>query len=185
MAYDIVTIEPTVNATAYTAGDVFFGMTAFNLPARSCKLINAFLEVHATGVADEESLSVMFFQDNTGGPLSGATGGINSDADITESNFILNKYVGTISMVSDAAQQVVDIVNTVGFYHGASVISTKDSANSNIHDIRMILKAGADKDPSDTPSTNRHIMYVSGLVNSGTPNLAASPTVKLHLHLEY
>ena len=40
MAYDIITVNPTLSTATTQAGDVLFLSTAVKLPSRACKLFN-------------------------------------------------------------------------------------------------------------------------------------------------
>jgi len=187
MAFDIITIEPTVNATAYAVRDVFFDMTSFNLPARACKLVNAFLEIPDTGLVDGETLSVLFFQDNAGGNL--ASGGINTTANISVANFTLNKYIGTIAMFCEENQQHPSAIDNMGFFHGTSIVSsvgldsgdTATRRDQSLSDVSMLLKANKNVSTSD----HRHQMFVAAVTGIGTIDLSSATSCKLHLHVEY
>jgi len=187
MAFDIITVQPTINAGAYTERDVFFDITSFNLPARSCKLVNAFIEVPDSGLADGETLHVLFFQDNAGGNL--ASSGINNTANISIANFTLNKYIGTIAMFCEENQQHPSAIDNMGFFHGASAVSSVglDSGDAatrrdqSLSDVSLILKANKDVSTSD----HRYQIFVAAVTGIGTIDLASATSCKLHLHVEY
>ena len=101
MAFDHIEITLTVDGNAaHQFGDVVFQMTEFPLPARACKIINAFYFAEGTA-SDNCIIKCMFFKSNDGGEL----GSLNGDADISAANFKLNKCVGEISLIQDTGER--------------------------------------------------------------------------------
>jgi len=177
MALDIIEIDVTVDGDlAHGVGDVVFQMTEFPLPARACKIINAFLFSEGTALS-EAVLKCMFFKSNDGGEL----GDLNGDADISAANFKLNKCVGEISLISDTGgtNQDVDKINNMLMYQMHNGVSSDTVGGDGGGTFNLVLKGSEDTSFS-------HGMYVSGVQATGNQDFVADQTdVKLVLHVEY
>ena len=184
MALDIIEIDLTVDGdAAHAAGDVVFELTEFSLPARACKIINAFYQFTGTAIS-ECALRCLFFQSNDGGSLT-VDGTLNTTADITSSNFKLNNYIGHITLLNDAGglggTSNVDYIDNMVIYAMAS-----SNIPSDVNGIpgggttNTVLKQGS----GDTSFS--HGMYVAGVQITGAQDYVGDQTdAKLILHVEY
>ena len=177
MPFDIIEIDLTVDGdAAYAVGDVVFALTEFPLPARSCKIIHAFLFAEGTAINDG-LLKCMFFKSNNGGEL----GSLNGDANISAANFKLNKCVGEISLLQDngTTTQDIDKINNIVMYEMHKGVLADTSGRGGGGNMSLVLKGVEDTSFS-------HGMYVSGIQVSGAQDYGADQTdVKLILHVEY
>lgn len=178
MAYDIITIEPTVSDVAHGTGDVIFNLTEVVLPARACKLVNWSMEVNvaATG-ADNCKQAMMFFQKNTQPTI----GTLNSVSSISIGDFKSNKYIGSaFTALNDGTDgpNLDTITNAQIFYPSDPFMdATPDNASfgSNGGVLPLVLKgdAGASK------------VYVAMMSHAGSIDLDGTDTVRIQLHVEY
>ena len=177
MPFDIIEIDLTVDGDgAHSPADVVFQMTEFPLPARACKITNAFLFAEGTQIS-EAILKCMFFKSNNGGEL----GALNGAANITAANFKLNKCVGEISLLQDAGgtMQDIDKVPAVLQYQMHNAIASDTGGGDGGGTWNLVLKGSEDTSFS-------HGMYVSGIQANGAQDYGADQTdVKLILHVEY
>ena len=178
MPFDIIEIDLTVDGdAAYAVGDVVFALTEFPLPARSCKIIHAFLFAEGTAIEDG-ILKCMFFKSNNGGEL----GSLNGDADISAANFKLNKCVGEISLMQDTGSppvQDIDKINNIVMYGMHNGVYGDTSGRVGGGNMSLVLKGVEDTSFS-------HGMYVSGIQVSGAQDYGTDQNdVKLVLHVEY
>ena len=100
MPFDIITVQPTVAAGAYTAeGEpkVAFNLTSFTLPAHACKVHKVVLQVAKTGFnfADDTTMELLFFQKNTQATLGTLVSGT---ATITAADIVANQLVESIAV---------------------------------------------------------------------------------------
>lgn len=173
MAYDVLTISPTVSSGAHAVGDVMFNLTAVELPSRTCRLINAFMEVASGGGEDDTKIGLLFFARNTTASL----GTLNATANITSGNFTANGYQGQLLIgLTDGGNLDLDGIDNVALYHATNAFSTAAGTRGGNGLMEMCVKAQASK-----PYT----VYIGGLVHSGAPNLDGTDNVKVHLHVEY
>ena len=180
MAFDIITVSPTTDSVAEgatDAGEVMFNLTAFNLPAKACKLINVFMEVANGGGEDDTKIGILFFKKNTTPTL----GTLNATANIAHADFTANQYIGqTILALSDGGNLDLDLIDTTALYYSSNQFSTAAASRGGDGLMEMVLmtdKAG------DNLFTNT--MYVGGVVHSGSPDFDGDNNVKIHLHIEY
>lgn len=177
MAYDIITIEPTVSDAAHARGDVVFNLTEVILPARGCKLVNWSMEVAAGGGEDNTRLAILFFQKNTQATL----GALNAVADITAANFKSNKYIGSAFFaLADGASAVdLDVIQTTALYYPSNPLTDatpqSDNFGSDSGQAPLILKGNA----GDSK------VYAGMVVHQGGPDFDGTDTVRIHLHVEY
>lgn len=173
MSYDVLTISPTVSDAAHAAGDVIFNLTAVELPARSCKLINCFLEVASGGGEDDTKIGLLFFEKNTTASL----GTLNATANISSANFTANGYQGSVFLgLTDSDSKDLDVIDNVGLYYGMSQSQYASSTRGGSGMESIVIKAEAAK-----PNT----AYVAAVVHSGAPDFDGTANVKVHLHVEY
>jgi len=177
MAFDHIEITLTVDGDlAHQAGDVVFQMTEFPLPARACKIINAFYFAEGTQL-DNSILKCMFFKSNDGGEL----GSLNGDANISAANFKLNKCVGEISLIQDAGGTLQDIDKISGIvqYQLHNAVTSDTAGGDGGGTPQLVLKGSED-------TSFAHGMYVSGVQALGNQDYDSDQTdVKLILHVEY
>ena len=180
MVFDIITVSPTTDSVAkgaHGAGDVMFNLTAFNLPARACKLVNIFMEVANGGGEDDTKIGLLFFKKNTTATL----GTLNETANIAHADFTANQYIGSAFMgLTDADSRDLDVIDTTALYYGMTVSQYANNARGGSGTDNMVLMT--DKS-GDNLFTNT--MYVGGVVHSGAPDFDADNNVKIHLHIEY
>lgn len=176
MAFDIITIAPTVSDGAHSAGDVVFNLTEFKIPSRACKIINCFMEVSAGGGEDTTKIGLLFFQKNT----TAALGTLNDSADISAANFKANQYIGSaflgLSGQSNASIDLDVIDNTALYYSiGPFGDTSPAAAGEGAPGSPVVLKG-------DAASSS---IFVGGVVHEGAPDLDGTDNVKIHIHVEY
>jgi hypothetical protein len=170
MAFDIISVSPTVSDAAHTAGDVMFNLTSIKLPARKCKLVNVFATVASGGGEDDTKIGLLFFQKNDTASL----GTLNATADISSANFVANDFIGaSFLQLSDGTTVDLDLIDNVAIYYGGAFgMSADNSRTANFDPI--ILKGAYDNE-----------CFIAGVVHSGAPDLDGTATVEIHLHVEY
>ena len=104
MAFKTVTFTPTLSTDAYADGDVLFALTEIDLPARSAKLIGGAVVDYSNAFAGEGA-ELHFFQNN-----AAELGTVNATANITDANFRLNRYQGTMNISSTTVPNELDNV---------------------------------------------------------------------------
>ena len=171
MAFDIITIEPTTVDGAHEAGDVCFNLTSFQIPARACKLVNAFMEVAAGGGEGDTKISLLFFQKNTQPTL----GTLDATADISASDFTSNQYIGASFLMLDDGGFDLDAVDTTGLYYQVPAMNSNTGSRGTGSSDELVLKG-------DAGSTD---LFVGGIVHFGAPDFDGTDNVKIHLHVEY
>lgn len=102
MAFKTVTFTPTLSTDAYADGDVLFTLTEINLPARSAKLIGGVVVDYSDTFA-AEGAELHFFQNN-----AAELGSLNDTANISDADFRLNRYQGTINISSTTIPNELD-----------------------------------------------------------------------------
>ena len=184
MAYDVITIAPTVSDAAHAAGDVMFNLTAVPLPpyigGASYKLINLFMEVASGGGEDDTKIGVLFFRKNTTTSL----GTLNATADISAANFTANEYLGSAFLgLTDGADNDLDLIDNVGIYYGSDVPNNAAGTRGGANPTPLIL----DAEIGDKPTYGAAVptVYVAAVVHTGAPDLDGTDNVKVHLHIEY
>tara|TARA_R110000824_G_scaffold58892_2_gene158853 strand:+ start:184 stop:708 length:525 start_codon:yes stop_codon:yes gene_type:complete len=174
MAFDIITIEPTVSDGAHAAGDVFFNLTSFQIPARACKLVNIFMQVRNGGGEDDTKLGVLFFQKNEISTL----GTLNATANQHSSGMGLNQYIGQafLGLSDEGGGLDLDVIDSTSLYYPTSAFASAANAGA----------IGAVMDPivlkGDAGSTE---LFAAGVVHVGGPDFDGTDRVKIHLHIEY
>lgn len=176
MAYDIIEVTVAVDGdAAYAPNDVLFQMTEVPLPARSCKIVDAYFEGAATGVANH-LISLLFFKSNAGGEL----GSLNSAANITAANFALNKFIGSTQLLSDDNANLNDVVPTMLIARRINGVAGDTGGNYGGGTSNMVLKGDVDYNGS-----TQHGVYMSGLNVVGVPDFVSDKDCKVILHVEY
>tara|TARA_R100001082_G_scaffold108605_1_gene84111 strand:+ start:1819 stop:2334 length:516 start_codon:yes stop_codon:yes gene_type:complete len=171
MAFDIITIEPTTVDGAHAAGDVFFNLTSFQIPARACKLLSIHMEVANGAGEDDTKLGILFFKKNTQVTL----GTLDATANIAHADFTSNQYIGqSFLTLSDAGGLDNDIIDTTALYYPSGSSQKAANSSENLF-IPLILKG-------DSGSTD---LFAGGVVHAGAPDFDGTANVKIHLHVEY
>ncbi len=184
MAYDVITIAPTVSDAAHAAGDVVFNLTAVPLPpyrdGMSYKLINLFMEVSSGGGEDDTKIGVLFFRKNTTPSL----GTLNATANISAANFTANEFLGSSFLgLTDGSNIDLDLIDNVAIYYGSDVPNNAAATRGGANPTPLVL----DAEIGDRPAVGAAVptVYVGAVVHSGGPDLDGTDNVKLHLHIEY
>lgn len=174
MAFDIITISPTVSDGGHAAGDVFFNLTSFQIPSRACKLINIFMEVASGGGEDNTKLGVLFFQKNTQPTL----GTLNATANISSADFTSNQHIGQqfLSLSDQATSLDLDVLDSVALYYPSSPFMDHTPSTQGTNVDPVVLKGDG-----STPTT----IFAAGVVHVGAPDFDGTNNVKIHLHVEY
>tara|TARA_R110000824_G_scaffold178472_1_gene358187 strand:+ start:549 stop:1043 length:495 start_codon:yes stop_codon:yes gene_type:complete len=164
MPYDIITVTPTLDTSAYAANDVLFTSTAIKLPHSKCAVTHISAVWADTDAADDEII-LMFFKENTN-----KLGTINTAANITGVQIAENVLLGVGRINSN------DMAITWAAY---PVLFANTSLNDpDVNDSeadQIVLVQG----------TTRNTCYVQALLeNSGGVTCAADALV-ITLHVEY
>jgi hypothetical protein len=176
MAHDIIEVTVAVDGdTAYSPNDVLFQMTEVPLPARACKIVDAYFEGAAPGVQNH-LISLYFFKSNTGGEL----GPLNSAANITADNFASNKFIGSVQLLSDSDSALENVVPTMLVARRINGLAGSTGATFGGGTNDMVLKGDVDYD-----GPTQHGVYVSGLNVVGIPDFVSDKNCKVILHVEY
>tara|TARA_R110002012_G_scaffold129225_2_gene281622 strand:+ start:10 stop:534 length:525 start_codon:yes stop_codon:yes gene_type:complete len=174
MAYEIITIEPSVSDGGHSQGDVMFNLMEVKMPARSCKLINIFMEVAAGGGEDNTKIGILFFQKNTQPTL----GSLKATANIDATDFVNNKYIGQAFLMLDADGSLdLDVIATTALYYQCAA----NTGTSNT------AEAGAAKNVVLKGEAGSNVIYAAGVLHAsgGSMDLDGTDNVKIHLHVEY
>ena len=173
MAFDIISVSPTVTAAAHAAGDVMFNLTSIKLPARKCKLINVFATVASGGGEDDTKIGLLFFQKNDTVGLK-TDNALNATADITSANFVANDFIGaSFLQLSDGTDVDLDVIDNVAIYYGGAFGTSASNARVAPFDP-VILKGAYDNE-----------CFIAGVIHAGTPAFDDTGNVEIHLHVEY
>ena len=162
MAYDIITIIPTLSLEAYSASDVIFTSTLIKLPHSKCKIINIDAVWQDTGAATDE-FTLMFFKENTH-----QLGTINTAVDISAAEIKVNGFLG--------ASRLANV--------GETALGTPSLfASQTLNDI------GATS--SDSPDVvlvgggTRNTCFVQGFFENDTITAESTDQLVITLHVEY
>ncbi len=167
MAFKTVTLTPTLSTDAYADGDVLFLLTEINLPARSAKLIGGAVVDYADSFA-AEGAELHFFQNN-----AAELGAINATADITDANFRLNRYQGSMNISSTSTPNELDNMTLRPMVSAGGTTIALDGTTVPFPVVMTSTKAG-------------HKIFVSGIVST----LSTAPTMtvdnlEIVLYFEY
>ena len=166
MAYDIITVTPTLDTSAHAAADVLFVSTAVKLPSSSCKLFNMQCIFNDTQPHNDK-YNIFFFQENTNdlGPL-------NEAADITAAEISENVFLGARKLLHDTEYDNHLGVPTLMISEGNS----GDESGEFMGPFEdLILKSGTTKDT----------IYIQGLIEASAGLTAAADAMVITLHVEY
>jgi len=185
MAYDVITIEPTVSDGAHAIGDVFFNPISFSPPTDSVKLVNAFMEVASGGGEDDTKIGLLFFQGPEDRTDPTSLGTLNATADISAANFTLNRFTGQAFIgLSDGSGNDLDVIDNTALYYMMNASNSSSVARVSGAADPLILK-GSGKDGTATPTRAANRIWVAGVIHAGTPDFDGTSNVKIHLHVEY
>jgi hypothetical protein len=168
MAFGISRFTPTLSTDAYALGDVLFGMTEVTLPSRSCRLVGGFV-VDYENQTNSDAFNIHFFQVN-----NAELGTVNATADITDANFKLNQYLGSITKGSIAPSNLLDNLTPY-------VLSTFGDSNYSDDDPGSVLG------PVLTSVDTGYKIYASAVLSvvSTAPDFTANDALEIILHFEY
>ena len=186
MAYDIITIEPTVSDGAHAQGDVLFNPEGFVLPAKAVKLVNIFAEVAAGGGEDNTKIGILFFQGPEDRTSLTNLGTLNDSADISAANFTLNRYIGQAFLsLTDGNGNDLDVIDTTALYYGCNA-GYSDSASRGTGALDPVILKGSGRDATASTAGRRiNKCYAAGVIHAGTPDFDGTANMKIHLHIEY
>ena len=148
MAYDIITITPTLDTSAYVNSDVLFTGTEVKLPSSSCKILSAsaiWNDPASIGSASGDQLPgaefiLYFFQNNTH-----AMGTINTDSSdasrITAAQIATNVFLGAVRLVNYSEGEA-DLGDPTFF----ASQQLNDNTTSSTSGVEIVLESGATKD---------------------------------------
>lgn len=169
MAFNSVTITPTLDTSAYADGDVLFVGTELQMPHRACKLISAQAIWDDTDAANEQVGLYFFAENNT------ALGAINSAANITAAQIHDNGFLG-YTMLANGGQLETHLGTP-------SVLSTNgflgDTSTEHASRLPVVLVAGKGVDSKPTSIFVQGILEVSGAIT------CAADSLKIVFHFEY
>ena len=184
MAYDIITITPTLDTSAYVNSDVLFTGTEVKLPSSSCKILSVsaiWNDPASIGSSSGDQLPgaefiLYFFQNNTH-----AMGTINtnsSDASrITAAQIATNVFLGAVRLVNGVGE--ADLGDPT-LFTSQHVNDTGSSNTSGSEEI--VLESGATKDTVYLQS----ILEVDPNVDSAADGLlTAADGLTITLCVEY
>ena len=158
----IIRVTPTLDTSAYAAGDVLFTATEIPnavLEKGGCsKLVRCYIMDQDRDTYD---VHLFFTQKNT------ALGTINATADISDADMEAIGICGTLLAQTDVAQS--------GITDNVRIIETQSFSGAGESVEPFLIQAEND-------STS---VYVSGVLIDGTPTFAAADDLDIILHIEY
>ena len=187
MAYDIITITPTLDTSAYVNTDVLFIGTEVKLPSASCKILNVkaiWDDPASIGSATGDQVpgatfNLYFFQNNT--HAMGTINTASSDASrITAAQIATNIFLGAVTMTNNASGEA-DLGDPTLFYQVAVGQSTGSALTTGSYDP-IVLESGTTKDTVYVQS----ILEVDPNADSGGDGLlSAADGLTITLCVEY
>jgi hypothetical protein len=186
MAYDIITIEPTISDGAHAIGDVLFNAVSFELPANTVKLVNIFAEVAAGGGEDNTKIGILFFQGPADRTNPTDLGTLNDSADISAANFTLNRFTGQAFIgLSDGSGNDLDVIDNTAIYYMMNASNSSTTARGTGASDPLILKGMGRDAAASTVSRQKNKCFAAGVIHAGTPDFDGTDNMKIHLHVEY
>lgn len=169
MQYNTIEVPLTVSTDAYADNDVFFANTEFGLPARSCKIVGAYLIDKDQQIDGNDNIDFYFFSQNVA-----SLGTVNATADISAANFLSNKLQGILTVEANNAGSELDNLN-VHYMMTAFDISPPSN-----HAVEVCLRSGVKSDNNMFP------MYVGGLIrNIAGLDYSNADALTMVLNVEY
>jgi len=159
--YKIIRVTPTVDTSAYAAGDVMF--TATEIPdaviglGGCSKLVRCYIMDQDRDTYD---CQLIFTQKNT------ALGTINATANISDADMEAIGFCGVYLFQTDTAQ--------VGLIDQTKILAAQELSGSGESINPFLIQA----------ENNSTSVYVSGIITTGTPTFAAADDIDIILHLE-
>ena len=159
--YKIIRVTPTLDTSAYAAGDVAFVATEIPdavIGLGGCsKIINCFI---IDQDRDTYDLNLVFTQKDT------ALGTINATADISDSDMEAIGFCAMNLFQSDSASS--------GHIDNVRIMKNHSLSGGNESVEPMLIQA----------EDNSTSVYVSGIITDGTPTFAAADDIDIILHIE-
>ena len=186
MAYDIITIQPTISDGAHAAGDVIFNAISFDLPANAVKLVNIFAEVANGGGEDDTKIGILFYQGPEARTSLTNLGTLNDTADIAHADFTTNRYIGQAFLsLTDGNGNALDAIDTTALYYGCNASYSNSGARGTGALDPVILKGSGRDATASTAGRRINKCYAAGVIHAGTPDFDGTANMKIHLHIEY
>ena len=159
MGYFATKVKPTmtaslVHAAAFSAADVMFSWTAFEVPKGSCKLMGVTALIRGTERAPQtaRTLDLYFADESVIDPDSGtpySIGAINATANGTGYQ---NNIIGATSMIAGSYKADLDIMSVATTGHGGGndhgnldLVFTGNYDNDSLHASHSLPTTGYDK----------------------------------------
>tara|TARA_R110000744_G_scaffold48533_1_gene105984 strand:- start:757 stop:1245 length:489 start_codon:yes stop_codon:yes gene_type:complete len=162
MAFDTITVTPTLDTSAYSDNDVLFVSTAVKLPHRNCKVTAIDAVIADTAGANTDSI-LFFFKEDTN-----ELGTINATADITGAQMAANVLLGTVRLVSS----------------GETSLGTPTLLKGqHINDIDAVI-SGMDNIVLTEGST-KNTCYIQALYEGGAAGTYAADALVITISVEY
>jgi len=157
----IIRVTPTVDTSAYAAGDVMFTATeiprAVSEKGGCSKIIRCYIMDQDRDTYD---CQLIFTQKNT------ALGTINATANISDADMEAIGFCGVYLFQTDLAQ--------VGLIDQTKILAAQELSGAGESVNHFLIQAEND-------STS---VYVSGIITDGTPTFAAADDIDIILHIE-
>lgn len=167
MAFKTVTLTPTLSTDAYADADVLFLLTEINLPARSAKLIGGAVVDYAGAFAGEGA-ALHFFQNN-----AAELGVLNATANISDANFKLNRYQGSMNISSTTTANDLDNMTLRPMVSAGGTTIALDGTTVPSPVVMTSTKAG-------------HKIFVSGVLTTvSTAAAMTADNLEIVLYFEY
>ena len=164
MAYDIITITPTLETDAYVVQDTLFVSTAVKLPHRSCKVLST-TAVFQTATSEGDEITLLFFKENTND-----IGPINEDLDITGAQIKANVFLGPTRLVHYGESDFETPSLFASQHH-----NDEDGTSTNSQEIVLV------------EGSTKNTCYVQGYISQDADGITspATDSFRITLHVEY
>ena len=162
--YQIIRVTPTLDTSAYDVDDVLFTATAIPNAVLGNGGCSKLLAMYVLDKSDYDGADIEFYfsEKNTTN-----LGTINATANISNSNFKANNFIGYNKLDADQAQSGNNVDNV-----RCHQVFSSAGEGENVSPL-MLLQA-------DSTSTS---VYVQGIITAGTPTYAAD-SLELIFHIE-
>ncbi len=169
MAFNSVTITPTLDTSAYADGDVLFAGTEIQMPHRACKLISAQAVWDDTQAPDEQ-IGLYFFAENTN-----ALGTLNAVPSITAAQMHANGFLGYAVLAN--SQHIETELGTPTIFSTNTFQGDTSSEHSSRLPIVLVAGKGVDTKPTS--------IFVQGLLEVSGGITCTADSLKIIFHFEY
>ena len=171
MAFDIITVTPTLIATAYADNDVLFTSTAVKLPHGKCKLVSIdaiFTDTDESAGAEaaNKEIIAMFFKENTH-----QLGTVGDAASITGAQMATNVYLGSTRLVNYTTDGEASL-GVPSLFVGQSINDTT-SASSEIQNICLV------------EGSTKNTCYIQGMYEKGADDTYEDGDLVITIGVEY